>query len=204
MSWRFTTLITAVACVLLGNSTPLPAQDVEKHPEWPAKGTLFVGTCYQPVDRSPEQIRSDVALMKAAGFKLVRVGDLSWDWFEPSDGQFDFTHSDQVVDELNRVGIKVLLDIGGLPAPIWLHHEHPSINIVNQNGEVLQPAERYMEDISDPIYRHYARRFAGALTKHYANNPAIVAIGYDNEIGDGFMSYSTGDRQRFEDWLRAK
>jgi beta-galactosidase len=192
----------AVSLLLAGNLSM--AQSGEVHREWPGKDALIVGTCYQPVDRSPEQVHTDVALMKAAGFKLVRLGDLSWDWFEPSDGNFTFSQSDQVIKELNDAGIKVLLDIGGLPAPTWLHHEHPSVNVVTAEGAVLQPAERYMEDISDPVYRAYATRFADALTKHYANNPAIAAIGYDNEIGNGFMSYSAADRLRFIDWLKQK
>jgi beta-galactosidase len=191
------------ACLLLAGGFLL-AQNGSQPRDWPGKETLIVGTCYQPVDRTPEQVHSDVALMKAAGFKLVRLGDLSWDWFEPSDGNFTFAQSDQVIKELNDAGIKVLLDIGGLPAPTWLHHEHPSVNVVTQEGAVVQPAERYMEDIGDPVYREYAKRFADALTKHYANNPAIAAIGYDNEIGNGFMSYSAGDRLRFIEWLKRK
>jgi hypothetical protein len=31
------------------------AQDVPAHAKWPGPGQLFVGTCYQPVDRSAEQ-----------------------------------------------------------------------------------------------------------------------------------------------------
>jgi beta-galactosidase len=98
----------------------------------------------------------------------------------------------------------VILDIGGLPAPTWLHHKYPSANVVNQNGVMLHPARRYMEDISDPAYRERVKRFADALTRHYARHPAVIAVGYDNEIGDGYMSYSAADRLRFIDWLKAK
>ena len=101
-------------------------------------------------------------------------------------------------------GIKVILDIPGLPAPTWLHHKYPGVNVVTQNGTMLHPAERYMEDISDPDYRRLAIRMADALTKRYAHHPALLAIGYDNEIGNGFMSYSAADRLRFIDWLKAK
>jgi beta-galactosidase len=178
--------------------------DAAQHPTWPGKGRLFVGTCYQPVDRSPEEIHRDIALMKQGGFTMVRMGDLSWDSFEPSEGHFEFAWFDRIVDEMNGAGIKVLLDISGLPAPIWLHHTYPSVNVVNQHDEVLHPAERYMVDISDPIYRKQVVRFADALTSHYAHNPAIIAVGFDNEIGNGFMSYSVGDRQRFIEWLKTK
>ena len=43
-----------------------------------------------------------------------------------------------------------------------------------------------------------------ALMKRYAHHPAVIAVGYDNEIGNGFMSYSEADRQRFIAWLRQK
>jgi len=179
-------------------------QTAAEHPEWPGKGQLFVGTCYQPVDRSPEQIRQDIALMKQAGFRMVRMGDLSWDAFEPSEGHFEFGWFDQILDQMNEAGIKVILDIGGSPAPIWLHHNHPSVNIVNEQGATVYPAERYMDDISDPVYRNQLLHFADELTRRYAHHPALAAIGYNNEIGNGFMSYSAADRQRFIAWLKTK
>ena len=174
------------------------------HPNWPGPGQLFVGTCYQPVDRSPEEIHRDIALMKAAGFRMVRMGDLAWDSFEPSEDHFTFDRFDSILAEMDAAGIKVLLDISGLPAPIWLHHNYPSVYVTDQNGIVLRPAERYMVNIGDPVYRAHVIHFADVLTKHYAHNPALIAIGYDNEIGNGFMSYSAGDRTRFIEWLKDK
>ena len=47
-------------------------------------------------------------------------------------------------------------------------------------------------------------RFADELTSHYAHHPALIAVGYNNEIGDGYMSYSDAVRQRFIEWLKAK
>ena len=179
-------------------------QSADQHPDWPGKGQLFVGTCYQPVDRSPEQIRKDIALMKQAGFTMVRMGDLSWDAFEPSEGKFEFAWFDSILEQMHRAGIKVVLDIGGSPAPIWLHDKYPSVNIVDEHGAVLRPAERYMDDISSPDYRQHLIRFADELTRHYAHSPALAAIGYNNEIGDGFLSYSEADRQRFIVWLKKK
>ena len=180
------------------------AQDIRTHPNWPGPGQLFVGTCYQPIDRSPEQIDQDVATMKHAGFNVVRMGDLSWDSFEPSQGKFDFVWFDKIMDKMHAGGIRVILDIPGTPAPIWLHRKYPGVDIVSQNGTRLPPAERYMDDIGDPNYAREAGILADALTKRYAHHPAVIAIGYDNEIGNGYMSYSEADRQRFIAWLKNK
>ncbi len=199
--------IRYAALILLVRGTPgslLAAQDTSVHANWPGPGQLFVGTCYQPIDRTPEQIDHDIAIMKEAGFNVVRIGDLSWDSFEPSAGKFNFPWWDKVVAELYAAGIRVILDIPGSPAPIWLHRAYPGVDIVSQSGTRLPPAERYMDDISDPNYVRESKILAEAMTRHFAHNPAILAIGYDNELGNGYMTYSSADRARFIAWLRKK
>jgi beta-galactosidase len=196
---------TLFACALsLASLTLVHAQSAEGHPDWPGAGQLFAGVNYQPVDRTLEQVKVDVGLMKQSGFKVVRMGDLAWDYFEPEDGRFDFKHFDAVMDIVNAAGIKVILDIPGLPAPMWLHHKYPGVDITNQAGTRLAPAERYMDNIGDPDYRRLAIRMADTLTKRYAKHPALLAVGYDNEIGNGFMSYSEADRKRFVEWLKKR
>lgn len=180
------------------------AQDISAHPKWPGPGQLFVGTCYQPVDRSPEQIDHDIAIMKHAGFNVVRMGDLSWDSFEPAQGKFDFEWFDKIMDKMQAAGIRVILDIPGSPAPIWLHRTYPGVDLVAQDGTRLPPAERYMDNISDPDYVQEVAIMADTLMKRYAHHPAVIAVGYDNEIGNGFLSYSEADRQRFIFWLKKK
>jgi beta-galactosidase len=180
------------------------AQPAPAHPNWPGPGQLFVGACYQPIDRTPEQIDRDIAIMKRAGFNVVRMGDLSWDSFEPSQGKFEFEWFDRVMDKMQANGIRVILDIPGSPAPIWLHRAYPGVDLVSQNGTRLPPAERYMDNISDPGYVRELGIMAEALTRRYAHHPAVIAVGYNNEIGNGFMSYSEADRQRFITWLKKK
>lgn len=171
---------------------------------FPGPGDLFVGTCYQPIDRTPAQIKQDIAIMRSAGFNVVRMGDLSWDSFEPAKGKYTFKWFDDVLDKMHANGIRVVLDIPGSPAPIWLHRESPGVDIVGQDGNRMPPAERYMDNISDPNYVRRVRLLAKALLERYASHPAILAVGYDNEIGNGFMSYSEADRQRFIAWLKGK
>jgi beta-galactosidase len=199
----FFVLLLAIVSLGLSGSA-LMGQNTSGHPTWPGPGQLFVGTCYQPIDRSPEQIDKDIAIMKGAGFNVVRMGDLSWDSFEPSQGKFTFEWFDRIMDKMQSNGIRVILDIPGLPAPIWLHRAHPGVDIVAQNGTRLPPAERYMDNISDPDYVREVGIIADTLMKRYANHPAVIAVGYDNEIGNGFMSYSEADRQRFIAWLTKK
>jgi beta-galactosidase len=167
--------------------------------------TLYVGTNYHPHDnKDPEKIKKDIMLMKAAGFKVVRMGHLAWDSYEPSEGKFDFQWFDTVMNMMNDAGIKVILDIAIRPAPIWLHHKYPSIDVTSPGGIAQYPNHRYMDDIGDPMYIKYAVRYADTLTKHYAKHPALLAFGIDNEPGDGPISYSETVRKRFVVWLTKK
>jgi len=59
------------------------AQNKPAHPTWPGLGRLFVGTCYHPIDRPRAQVENYIAIMKHAGFDVMRMRDLPWDSFEP-------------------------------------------------------------------------------------------------------------------------
>ena len=167
--------------------------------------TLYVGTNYHPHDdKDPQKIKKDIMLMKAAGFKVVRMGHLAWDSYEPFEGKFDFQWFDAVMDMMDKAGIKVILDIAIRPAPIWLHHKYPSIDVTSPGGIAQYPNHRYMDDVGDPMYQKYAVRYADTLTKHYARHPALLAFGVDNESGDGPISYSETVRKRFVVWLTKK
>jgi beta-galactosidase len=173
---------------------------------WPAIGQgLYVGTNYHPHDdKDLVKVERDIRLMKAAGFTVVRMGHLAWDSYEPSEGHFDFGWFDQVMGLMDKTGIKVILDIAVRSAPLWLHRKYPSIDVTDAAGNRLYPNHRYMEDVGDSGYQHYALRYADSLTRHYGHHPALLAFGIDNESGDGPISYSETVRQRFIGWLQRK
>ncbi len=166
---------------------------------------LYIGANYHPHDdKNSEKIKKDIQMMKAAGFNVVRMGHLAWDSYEPSEGKFDFGWFDTVMNMMDKAGIKVILDIAIRPAPIWLHHKYPSIDITDANGDVQYPNHRYMDDIGDPNYQKYALIYADSLSKHYGKYPALLAFGIDNESGDEPISYSETAKQRYITWLKNK
>lgn len=165
---------------------------------------LYIGTNYHPHDWDEERWSVDVALMKEAGVNTVRIGHLCWDTFEPEEGVFSFEMYDKVMDLFHAAGIKVVLDISLRPAPFWVHKLCPGCNICSKGGAEQVSLHRYMEDVADPAYQHYAFRFAEVMTKHYRNHPALLAFGLCNEVGSGMVSYSEYARRRFVNWLKAK
>ena len=170
-----------------------------------ASAQLYVGANYHPHDdKDMCKIENDIRLMKEAGFTCVRLGHLAWDSYEPRDGEYDFEWFDVVMDRFAEAGIGVILDIPTRPAPLWLHNKYPSIDIVDENGNHLYSNHRYMEDMGDPDFQEYALRLVDVMTRRYAEHPALMAFGIDNEPGDGPISYSETVRQRFIKWLQAK
>ncbi|WP_177222324.1 beta-galactosidase [Paenibacillus sp. UNC496MF] len=165
---------------------------------------LFAGTNYHPHDWPPERWRQDIDLMRKASFKIVRLGHLCWDSFEPAEGNYTFEWFDEVMDLFQEAGIKVVLDIATRPAPTWLHKKYPEIDLSDPNGIRLEAQTRYMDDIGHPTFQEYAFKFAERLVRRYRNHPALYAFGLCNELGSGSPSYSYKARDRFEAWLRNK
>jgi beta-galactosidase len=200
--------LLAVAALL---AAPVSVAHAQRAPALPAAvstptldGRLFVGACYQPVDRSPAQIAADIAVMKRAGFTMVRMGDLSWDSFEPAESEYRLEWFDRVLDQMHAAGIKVILDVPGLPAPGWLHKRYPGVDVVSQDGARRHAATRYWDDLSDPDYRRRVALLAEVMLTRWGTHPAVVAVGYDNEVGSSPMSYSPGVKQRFIAWLKQR
>lgn len=166
--------------------------------------SLYIGTNYHPHDWPEERWAADIALMKEAGFTTVRLGHLCWDSFEPEEGVYTFGWFDRVMDLCAEAGLGVVLDVSMRPAPLWVHRLCPGVNIVSAAGVTQPPLRRYMEDVADPEYQHYALRFARTLATRYREHPALFAFGLCNELGDGYFSFSETSRQRFIQWLKAK
>lgn len=81
---------------------------------------------YMPGDQAARLLK-DVALMKAAGLNVVRMGESTWSLWEPEDCQFDYAWMDRVVEAMGKAGIKVILGTPTYSIPAWMAHEHPEI-----------------------------------------------------------------------------
>lgn len=165
---------------------------------------LYIGTNYHPHDWSKERWKQDIALMKQAGMTTVRLGHLCWDSYEPQEGVYTFEWFDEVMDLFAQAGIGVFLDISTRPAPIWVHKLCPGCNVCSKEGIEQESLQRYMEDVDDPGFQHYALRFAKILVNRYKDHPALFGFGLCNELGAGIMSYSDYAKKRFQNWLKKK
>ena len=101
-------LLLAVSAVAqpAQSETPLPAQKTLEFP------TVLYGAAYyneyMPGDQDA-RLQKDIAMMKAAGLNVVRMGESTWSLWEPEDGHFEYAWMDRVVDAMGTAGITVIL-----------------------------------------------------------------------------------------------
>jgi len=128
-----------------------------------------------------ERLDKDVALMKAAGFNVVRLGESTWSLWEPEDGRFDYAWMDRVVDAMGKAGIKVIMGTPTYSVPAWMAHQHPEILAKRLNSQANNYGMRQNMDTDSPAYRFYAERMIRHIVAHYKDNPNVIGWQIDNE-----------------------
>jgi beta-galactosidase len=144
---------------------------------------------YMPGDHAA-RLDKDVALMKAAGLNVVRMGESTWSLWEPEDGRFEYAWMDHIVDTMGKNGLKVILGTPTYSIPAWMAHEHPEIFADRLPGGMFggQPVAstygmRQNMDTDSPAYRFYAERLIRHIVAHYKDNPTVIGWQLDNETG---------------------
>jgi beta-galactosidase len=129
----------------------------------------------------PDRLETDVALMKAAGLNVVRMGESTWSLWEPEDGRFEYAWMDRVVDAMGKAGIKVILGTPTYSIPAWMAHQHPEILARYPDGRQNSYGMRQNMDTDSPAFRFYAERLIRHIVAHYKDNPTVIGWQLDNE-----------------------
>ena len=154
---------------------------------------------YMPGDQAA-RLDKDVALMKAAGINVVRMGESTWSLWEPEDGAFDYAWMDRIVDAMGKAGIQVILGTPTYSIPAWMAHQHPEI-LADRippgpfGGKAVPSVYglRQNMDTDSPAYRFYAERLIRHIVAHYKDNPTVIGWQLDNETS----SYGADNRDVF-------
>jgi polysaccharide biosynthesis protein PslG len=110
-------LLTFAACA---QRAPHARQSVGAQDSRPAAPSFVVvplGLCqdYPEESRSIEEVRRDLALLRTAGVRVLRVS-FGWDGIEPERGRFDFTFWDAFVAETSAAGVRVIPYVAYTPS----------------------------------------------------------------------------------------
>lgn len=169
----------------------------------PDMPTVLYGAAYYHEYMPYERLDKDIALMKAAGFNVVRLGESTWSLWEPEDGRFDYAWMDRVVDAMGKAGITVIMGTPTYSIPAWMARQHPEILARKLNGTHNTYGIRQNMNTDAPAYRYYAERLIRNIATRYKDNPNVIGWQVDNETG----SYGAANDDvfiRFQHYLEKK
>jgi len=143
---------------------------------------LPIGVTFYPDQWPKEYWNKAFSEIAQAGLKLVRFGEMAWNWIEPSEGNFNFKDMDEALELANKHGLKILLGIPTSQAPAWMIKKYPEIRPV---ADDMTPYPEYGPRPNlcrdSEIYRKFAKRLIEKIVKRYAKHPAIFMWQFDNE-----------------------
>lgn len=163
---------------------------------------LFFGAAYYSEYLPYDRVDTDMEMMARAGMNTIRIAESTWSTLEPSEGVFDFTHIDKMLDAAAKHGISVIIGTPTYAIPTWLVKKYPDILAITADGPGIYGHRQNM-DITHPSYLKHAEIVIRALMEHIKNVPHIIGFQLDNET----KSYETAGprvQNMFVDHLRKK
>ncbi|MBA3685435.1 MAG: beta-galactosidase, partial [Planctomycetes bacterium] len=143
---------------------------------------FWFGVCYYPEHWDAATRRDDAARMRDAGITVVRMGEFSWDLFEPKEGDYRFGFYDEVIGHLAEHGISTMLGTPTAAPPRWLSLAHPDIHRVDGKGVRLEHGSRQHACHMSPVFDRHSQAITRAMSSHFRGNRHVVGWQTDNEF----------------------
>ena len=141
---------------------------------------ILYGAAYYDEYMPLERLETDMAMMKRAGFNVIRIAESTWASEEPSEGCFDFSHVRRSIEAAARCSIQVIVGTPTYAVPPWLAAKHPDILAQTEMGPRKYGARQNM-DITNPHYLRYAERVIRALMECVRSYDNVIGFQLDNE-----------------------
>jgi beta-galactosidase len=151
---------------------------------------------------APSVIDEDFRLMALAGCNTFSLGIFAWTSYERSEGAFDFSWLDRMMDRMAEAGHKVILATPSGAKPAWLAQKYPEVRRVARTGLREPLGGRHNHCMTSPVYRHKVSEVNARLAERYARHPALGMWHLSNEYsGECFCELCLANFQR---WLQAR
>jgi beta-galactosidase len=172
-------------------------------PAFTVPSRILFGAAYYAEYHRDDRTVTDLDLMRAAGFTVIRVGESVWSTWEPRDNEFDLDWLQPVLDGAHERGISVILGTPTYAVPPWLQTAYPEIAAEQRTGIPTPWGARQEVDYSHPAFLFHAERVIRAVISRYADHPAVIGYQVDNEPGM-LLFHNRGTFRRFVNRLKAR
>lgn len=171
---------------------------------WPISG-FARGADWNP-DQWPKTVwLRDIELMVEAKVNLVSFPVFGWSQLEPSEGEFDFTLLDELMDQLAAKNIGADLATATATPPAWLVRKYGDVLPVDSAGVTLDYGSRQSYCPNSPSFRSGIARLVSKLAERYKDHPALKMWHISNEYGDHISRcYCQNCEAAFRSWLVKK
>ncbi|WP_347304584.1 beta-galactosidase (plasmid) [Croceibacterium sp. TMG7-5b_MA50] len=194
------TLAILAALLLAGTTAPALAQTATTPDVQHEK--LWLGSAWYPEQWPEERWEADLALMKAHGANVVRIGEFAWSRMQPAEGEYDMDWLVRAVRMAGRHGMKVVIGTPTDTPPAWMTQKYPDILRIEGDGTVIGHGGRRQFSISSPRYRELARDIVGRMVAAVGRDPNVIGWQIGNEYTN--ESYDDAARANWHRWLQAK
>lgn len=167
---------------------------------------MWLGVDYYPEQWDGSLLEKDLDNICELGCNVIRIGEFSWHMMEKTEGSFDFSFFDRVIERAAAKGLKVIMGTPTAAIPAWLAGKHPDILSEFEDGTKRTFGGRHVYCFNSPEMYRYSERIIRKLAEHYRDEKNIVAWQIDNEFGheDSDICYCAQCRRAFQDSLREK
>jgi beta-galactosidase len=163
---------------------------------------LMLGSAWYPEQWPESRWDADLALMQAAGLRMVRIGEFAWSSLEPEEGRYTLDWLDRAIAAADAHHLVVVLGTPTDAPPAWLTSRYPETLRVDENGRRLQHGERRQFSYTSAKYRELCRLMVEQLAKRFGHNPDVIGWQIGNEYTED--SFDSESRRLFHEWLKAK
>lgn len=161
------------------------------------------GIYYYPEHWPESQWERDISTIANMGFEFVHLAEFAWYKMEPTEGVFDFSWLDKVMNLCIKYRLKVLLCTPSATTPTWMRVNYPETFIMDGHYIRAENGTRGLGSMVSEKYRDGVRKVVAAMARRYGTNPHVIGWQVDNEPG-AVADYSPASQAAFRIWLQKK
>ena len=151
---------------------------------------------------NPEILEKDIEYFKKAHINEVSLGIFSWAVLEPEEGKYCFQWMEDIIEELYKNEISVILATPSGARPKWMADKYPEVLRVDENRHRNLYGLRHNHCYTSPVYREKTRLINMELAKRFGNHPGVIAWHISNEYGG--ECHCELCQEEFRKWLKER